>query len=470
MTFAIRTRLALWYSAVIAIALLLLSAVVFVLHSRWGRAQVDADLTDLSTTISQVLKEELGESGNIVHAAAEVRESLELPGRAVAILDANGDRLAGDWNGFEFDTTILPATAGQQISTLNQRGHSWRVLTRRESPQSGAYSILVGTPLDEQQRQSRELVRVLVVGTPCIVLLAALVCWWVASAALQPVTIMAAEAEAITGQSAEWRFHATGRQDEVGQLAGAFNRLLARLTNSAAAQRDFMADASHELRTPVSVIQTTAEITLERMDRTPEEYREALGIVNEQSLRLKRMVEDMLLLARADVAGLPFSAHPLSLDDVAADCVRAITVVAARSQIALTAELEPEVPVNGDARLLRQLVTNLLANAVQYTPPGGAVTAHVTSDAARGIATLTVADTGPGIPIADRERVFQRFVRLDPARSTAPGAGLGLPIARWIAEQHGGTLTMEENLGGGSRFVLTLPLYRPGARVNRNVA
>jgi signal transduction histidine kinase len=270
------------------------------------------------------------------------------------------------------------------------------------------------------------------------------------------MTTMAAQAEAITVQSLAWRLDAPMAADELGQLARAFNRLLDRLLAALQMQRQFMADASHELRTPVSVIQTAAEVTLERQVREDWEYREALTIVNEQSTRLSRMVEDMFVLARADAGGHRLTKRPLYLDEIVAECVRAVSVVAATRDIQLTTVLQADASVNADDGLLRQLVTNLLDNAVQYTPPGGSVTVIVNTDASS--ANVTVSDTGRGIPLAERERVFERFVRLDPARSATSGAGLGLPIARWIAEQHEGTLTVGSDTAGGCVFIARLPL------------
>jgi two-component system OmpR family sensor kinase len=267
---------------------------------------------------------------------------------------------------------------------------------------------------------------------------------------------MATQAEAITVRSAGWRLDAPTEADELGQLARAFNRLLGRLETASRTQREFMADASHELRTPVSVIQTAAEVTLERLVRDDGEYREALTIVSEQATRLSRMVEDMFVLARADAGGYPLTRRLLYVDEIVAECVRAVSVVAATRDIQLTTALQSDASVTADDGLLRQLVTNLLDNAVRHTPPGGSVTIALNCDA--GSAIITVADTGPGIPIADRDRVFERFVRLDPARSATSGAGLGLPIARWIAEQHGGSLTLEENTAGGSLFIVRLPM------------
>ena len=178
----------------------------------------------------------------------------------------------------------------------------------------------------------------LLFATPLAVLLTATVCWWVASAALRPVTTMAAQAEAITARSADWRLDGVSKTDELGQLASAFNRLLVRLASASELQRQFMADASHELRTPVSVIQTTTEVTLDRENREKSEYREALTIINEQSTRLQRVVEDMLVLTRADAGGLRLNRRPLYLDEAVKQCVQAISMVAATREIAVRTE------------------------------------------------------------------------------------------------------------------------------------
>jgi heavy metal sensor kinase len=433
------------------------SAGVLGLHARWGRAQFDSELASLGAALAQVMQEELAESGNLHKAGIETWESIDVPGRATAILDARGTPISARWSGFPpAAKTAMPAGGPQPgLATLTSSGTDWRTLVRRESSAQGDYIVFVAGPLDELQRQHSLVVRVLFVATPIIVLLAAAVSWGVASAALRPVTMMAAQAEEITVGSADWRLDAPNMTDELGQLARAFNRLLNRLATASQMQRQFMADASHELRTPVSVIQTATEVTLERKTREESEYRDALTIVNEQSARLSRMVEDMFLLAKADAGGSRLTKRQVYLDEIVEECVRAVSVVATALDVQLVTHLQPDVSIDADAGLVRQLVTNLLDNAVQYTPRGGTVT--VTISSADAAATIAVSDTGPGISPADRERVFERFVRLDPARSATSGAGLGLPIARWIAEQHGGTLTVEQNGAGGCVFVVQLP-------------
>jgi len=235
-------------------------------------------------------------------------------------------------------------------------------------------------------------------------------------------------------------------------LTVAFNGVLDRLSASVGVQRRFMTDASHELRTPVSVARTAAQVTLAAPSRSEAEYREALGIVASQTERLTRVVDDMFLLALADVDGRALARHYLYFDEVVAECVQAATVLAAERGMTIALETPEGVQMRGDDELLRRMVMNLLDNAVRYSPDGSAIV--VTVDVTPGQVTLTVEDTGAGIPETKRDRVFERFVRLETARPTS-GGGLGLPIARWIAEQHGGSLWLESS-DRGSRFVATL--------------
>jgi signal transduction histidine kinase len=288
--------------------------------------------------------------------------------------------------------------------------------------------------------------------------------WAIARAALQPVTLMAAQARRITDRTPGFRLSSPNPKDELGLLAKAFNDLLARLESALSQQRQFMADASHELRTPVSIARTALEVTLSRSGRPEEEYRDSLGVVAGQMRRLSRIVEDMFTLARADASGLPLERRPIYLDELVADCVKEAKVLAAPKGVALDCQGPGDLEVHGDERLLRHMLINLLDNAIHYTPSGGWVRVdHATrADAVE----VSVTDSGEGIPEAERERIFQRFVQADASRS-GNGAGLGLPIARAIAEAHGGTLVLAGSDASGSCFLVRLPL--PGARPESNV-
>jgi len=232
------------------------------------------------------------------------------------------------------------------------------------------------------------------------------------------------------------------------------DEMIARLDAALRAQRQFMADASHELRTPVSVVRTAADVTLGRDRRTEAEYREALEIVAAQGRQLGHLVDDLIVLARADAGGCPLRPVDLYLDELVDECRRGVDLLAAARGVTVRTRAAGEIPIRGDEDLLRRMITNLLQNAVQHTPESGAVT--VEAGAADGLATIRVSDAGAGIAQADRERIFDRFVQLDPARR-AQGTGLGLPIARWIAEAHGGTLTLAESGPRGSTFAVALP-------------
>src|SRR5262249_563792 len=248
----------------------------------------------------------------------------------------------------------------------------------------------------------------------------------------------------------------SSRRDELGQLARAFNGLVARLRQTLQTQRQFMADASHELRTPVSVIQSSADVTLARDRRDESDYRDALTTVGSEARRLGRLVDDMLVLARADAGGYRLRKEYVYLNEIVADCRRTVEVLARTRDVTVGTNTAADVPFCGDESLLRRMVLNVLQNAVAYTRAGSAGVVDVSPR--DGHAFIRVSDEGEGIPENDRQRIFDRFVQLDSARRSA-GVGLGLPIARWIAEVHGGSLDLEASGATGSTFRIVLPLH-----------
>jgi signal transduction histidine kinase len=227
--------------------------------------------------------------------------------------------------------------------------------------------------------------------------------------------------------------------------------------------RRFMADAAHELRTPITVVRSRAEIALQRT-REPEEYLQALRGIERESARLGRIVEDLLMLARADTGERPLERHRVFLDDVTLDAAEAARAIADRKSVRLEVDSFEEAPVVGDPDLLRQLVMILLDNAVKFTPANGVVRVGVQAGAS--VATLTVTDTGVGIASDQLPHVFERFYRGDPSRTrglttsagTSEGAGLGLSIAQWIAEEHGATIRVESTPRQGTIAVVQFPI------------
>jgi signal transduction histidine kinase len=330
----------------------------------------------------------------------------------------------------------------------------WRVAVQRETLEGVPLVLVVASPLADLARDRRQVGQAILLGIPIALLLAGAGGLWLASIGLRPITIMAARAANIPPNGLE-DLGEPIRDDELGQLTSAFNAVVARLRAALQAQRQFMADASHELRSPVSVIRTAAEVTLSRDHREEAEYREALAMTGGQSRRLTALVDDMLVLARADAGGYPLRPVDLYLDELVDECRRAIGVLAADRRITVTATGTLDVPIRGDEELLPRLFANLLQNAVQHTPPGGTVAIDVKPDGAR--VCIRVTDGGSGIAPEDCARIFDRFVQLDPSRRSG-GAGLGLTIAKWIAEAHRGSLRVESSGPGGSTFCVVLPI------------
>ena len=305
-------------------------------------------------------------------------------------------------------------------------------------------------------RDAAILRRSLIFAVPAAVLVAALGGWFTLTRSLRPLELMAKEASQITASSPGRRLSEAASAADLRGLATIFNDLLDRLSDALHRQREFMADASHELRTPASVVRTAAEVTLSAPRRSEAEYRDALEIVHVQGGRMSRLIEDMLLLARADMGQKPILAAPFYLDEIVAETVRSLRVLAQPGAVSIAADCPAGLQMRGDEALIRQMLVNLLDNAVRYSRPGGTVRVEASMRDAQVV--VDVADDGPGVAPADRARIFERFVKLDPSRVHVGGAGLGLPIARWIAEAHGGSLELAESDPSGSRFRTVLPL------------
>jgi heavy metal sensor kinase len=451
---SLRTRLTVWYTFALLLVLCLFGADVVWQQGRIGLRRVDRDLDAFTDTLANVVADELRENANPAVAAAEAQATVAAPGRAVVILDQRGAPLAVRWNGLVLQPPWPDAASGPRTWTAQTPDRAWRVHARPRRFGAATLVLLVATPLSDVRREQHEAQEAMWVGIPIVLLLAGAGGLWLASMGLRPITEMARRAAQIPLNGLEDLGRAE-RTDELGQLAGAFNGLVGRLRSALQTQRQFMADASHELRTPVSVIRTAADVALSRPHRDEAEYREALTIAGGEAHRVGRLVEDMLVLARADAGGYPLRPVDLYLDEIVAECRRAMDVLATERGVTIEAAPAPEIPFRGDEDLLRQMVLNVLQNAVQHTPAGSAVVVEIVQDA--GAIAIRVHDSGPGIPPEDRSRVFDRFVQLDPARR-GDGSGLGLPIARWIAETHGGTLTLDRSGLTGSTFSMRLPL------------
>ena len=450
---SLRARLTLWYTIALLIVLCLFGANVLWQQRRIGTRRVDRELEALTATLTNVMQEELDEKDELSKAAVESTTTVTAPGRALAILDLQGRTLGARWSGLELRDPWPAGSVGPDVRTVGTPAGAWRIHARSHAFGDRTLVLLVASPMADVLREQHEVQEAMLVGIPIVMLLAAVGGLWLASIGLRPITDMARRAARIAPTGLE-DLGQTDRSDELGQLAEAFNGLVARIRATLQTQRQFMADASHELRTPVSVVRAPADVMLSRDHRDEAEYREAMTIVGGQARRLGRLVEDMLVLARADAGGYPLRPVDLYLDEVVADCRRAVDVLAIERGVTIRSDGAAEIPFRGDEDLLRRLVLNVLQNAVQHTPAGGSVGVDVKQE--REAVRIRVTDEGGGIPAGDQQRIFDRFVQLDAARR-GQGTGLGLPIARWIAEAHSGTLELEQSGAGGSTFCISFP-------------
>lgn len=450
MTMSIRGRLTLWYSAVV-VAVLVTGAVVGSLaQSRSALQGLDDDLMRTMATLVGVMHTEFGEGLSLEAAAEEASREVVAPGRAMILTRVDGTIL-GAW-GLPVDVPLVLGRRTQaDVVTVADSGNGLRVRTQEIAEPGHRYRAFVVAPLDGLATQRAAMLRAISIGGLIALLIAAAGGWLIGRQTLQPLSEMAAQAGRISGRDPAGRLSTPHPDDELGRLATAFNGLLDRLAAALDQQRQFMADASHEMRTPVSVVRTAAQVTLSQADRPVEEYRESMTIVEEQATRVANLVDAMFLLSRAEARGVPLRMEFVNVDDIVAETVRAARVLAERRAVRIAMEGEQEVGYHADDGLLRQMVGNLLDNAIRHADLGGVVTVGVslTHDHVQ----IRVANDGPGIARADRERIFERFVRIGPS----DGGGLGLPIARWIAEAHGGTLVLESSVPGLTIFVVDLP-------------
>ena len=327
---------------------------------------------------------------------------------------------------------------------------------------SESYPLLVAKPLQNQEQTLESARQAFSVAVPVALLLAGLGGYFLARKSLAPVVTMGEQAARIGASNLNERLPVPASQ-ELGSLALSFNDLLARLDESFAQQKRFMADASHELRTPVAVVCGESEVALSQDTRTAseQEYRESLAIVNDEGQRLTRMVEDLFTLARADAGEYPLVLTDFYLDESMNECVRSVRSLAAQKDLEISYQPPAkEIAFRGDEPLVRRMVLNLLHNAIKYTPQGGQVRVGVKEN--RGHSEVVISDTGPGIPREAQPHVFDRFFRVDKARSrdeslNGSGAGLGLSIAKWVAELHGGSIVLDGSAGPGATFVISLP-------------
>jgi heavy metal sensor kinase len=465
---SIRARLTVWYVSVLATVLVVVCIMIYVLLGTTLYSRIDDNLRTVTGIAITSLTNDLAEGQAVDDAARSTAAELASEYAMLAIYDGGGQLLAEE--GRDDDLTItLPEQDSipretPRLYTLpedDEADERHRVAVRRAriEPSGTEYIILVSSDLEATDEELESLRGILMYVVPSALVLAGIVGWFLARHSLSPVMLMADHARRIGVTNLEERIPVANSRDELGRLAGTFNELLERLSASFARQRQFMADASHELRTPVATARTAATVSLQKPHRAESEYREALEIIEQQTGRLARIVEDMFTLARADAGNYPMQRMPLYLDELVDEVARGSQVLANRKDVAIKRSVIENAPFTGDEDLLRRMLANLVDNAIKHAPHNSSVNLEL---AATGNSyVIDVTDEGSGIPADLRSHIFERFVRGDVARkrseSDVSGAGLGLGIARWIAKQHGGDVVLVASTGMATTFRVELP-------------
>ncbi|TRZ97527.1 MAG: HAMP domain-containing protein [Nitrospiraceae bacterium] len=463
----LRVRLTLWYGTALALLLVVFGGALYAMLAHGLRDQIDHSLEETAAVAVRALEQHrVGPFLPFEDLAAEFPELAVLdksfqifsPGGKVTIQSPNLSR-----KGIPLSRAALEGGLSGRATFESARfrdGSSFRLLSAPIFLDGALVNIIqVGTSLRPVEEMLQRLLLVLLVSLPVALAVALGGGWFLAGRALRPVEAITLAARRIAAGDLTQRLTVAHSQDEIGRLSATFNDMIARLDASFRQVRQFSADASHELRTPLTVMKGETELALRRA-RPAEDYRLVLESSLEEIDRMVRIVDELLFLSRADLGEVRIESQPVRLDALVEDTQRQAAVLGQELDVQVRAGTVEPVTVRGDELRLRELLLNLVDNAVKYSRPGGKVEIALARDGAT--ARLSVTDDGIGISAEAQARIFDRFYRADDARAHArEGTGLGLAICKWIVEAHHGRIEVQSTVGQGSRFTVVLPAVSP---------
>lgn len=463
----VRARLTAWYVAILAVVLLIYGGSTSAVLLVQLRSQLDHRAVEDLETVEGVLSFAPDGKVTLRNDYHDHPYPTNMQDRMLEVWSPDGTLL--------YRNELLGSRAlggapspDEGVNSYSERsvrlsdGTPVRLVSKRHRLEGRPTVIRVGFSEQPLWERFWQVMLGLIIGLPLALGLAGVAGYFLAKHALSPVERMARRAHEINAEHLSARLDVENAHDELGHLATAFNETLARLERSFEQLRRFTSDASHELRTPLTAIRSVGEVGL-REHASPEHYREVIGSMLEEAGRLTHLVESLLAIARADAGQVHLAPVGVAVLPFVREVTTLIEVLAEEKGQHLTVEGEETARVQADPAILRQIVINLLDNAIKYSPRAGTISVRVAT--AGATVAIEVQDCGPGIPAEHRTRVFDRFYRVDEARSRdAGGAGLGLAIAKWGAEAHRGRLELVCPSGGGCIFRLLLPAHTASPR------
>lgn len=458
----IRWRLTLWYGGILALILVVFSIGVYTYFRNSLQTSIDTKIKSMGDVISSSMTEYHG--GNILSNFENYLENVlgrKPKGKFIQILDRSG-KIGAKMN--DVDTQPFPtrlvsierALAGEVVyETLETVTPRLRLVTIPILENKKVTSIVqVGTSLEDYDETMRRLLIIMIISIPSSICLTLIVGYIMAKKALKPVDQIRKTAVKISSRNLDERIQIGPRRDELTRLGKTFNDMIERLQNAFQRVNQFSSDVSHELKTPLTILKGETEVAL-RKDRDREDYKKLLSSHLEEIDRMTKIVDDLMLLSKADAKDVRLNLEEVQLKDLIVDICMDMQYLAAKKGIDLQMLEIEDTKINGDELKLRRMLMNIVENGIKYTPSGGKV--EVASFAKNGSVFIEIKDSGHGIPEDEIHFVFDRFYRGDKSRKRESGSGLGLSISKWIAEAHQGTIEVESVLNQGALFRIQLP-------------
>lgn len=464
---SIRVRLTLWHIGTIGLLILIFASIFYLSLKKSLERSIDISLHTVGEEIEHALlknpyerwEEIFKEEREELPISLMYIQILEIPENGKPKIVVKSKTLEGDSLPFSQNAYTEAMKGMTSYETVTDKGISdypLRVITLPVKGNTAApYIIQVGTPLKEIIDTLRKLFILLLMSGPILLILSSFGGYFLVRKTFSPVKKIVGAAKKITAENLSHRIEPIGSKDEIGELAKTFNDMISRIERSFKQIKQFSSDTSHELKTPLAAIRGEIEVAL-RKERERGEYKKILKSALEEIDKLQKIIDSLLLLAQMDSQNIKFSFKEIQLDEILLEAFEEIATLAKKKSLSLILKRVDQVGIKGDETLIKRLFVNLIDNAIKYTQEGGKVEIALKKEG--DSVRFTVEDTGIGIPPNKTPYIFDRFYRVDKARSRETGGcGLGLALAKWIAETHKGKIEVKSKVGEGSTFIVFLP-------------